>query len=238
MKKILFSSLLILAIACTAFAQEYNGATAEKRTIASFHGINVGTGIELVITAGETEEVAVSAATIEYRDKIITKVENGILKIYYDNKLNAPNKRKEHKDLKAWVSYKTLRELDANTGAEVEINGTLASASLKISANTGARIKGALNTSLLEVDQNTGSQLRLSGRAGDLKVEGSTGSKFEGEELVSNVCKVQVSTGAQVTINAAKEIVVKASTGGKVNYKGEADLKDFKKSTGGTIKKI
>ena len=238
MKKILFSALFLLALAGMAVAQEYNGATAEKRPVASFHGIHVGTGIELVITAGASEEVAVSAATTEFRDKIITKVENGILKIYYENKVNAPNRKKETKDLKAWVSYKTLSELDANTGAEVEINGTLKSSSLKMSANTGARVTGTVNATSLEIDQNTGSKLTLSGEAGDLKIEGSTGSKFDGEELKSNKCTVQVSTGAQVTINAVKEIVVRASTGGNVKYKGEADIKDFKRSTGGSVKKI
>ena len=102
--------------------------------MSSFHGIEVATGIELILTEGSTEEVAVSAATSEFRDKIVTKVENGILKIYYENKLGAINTKKENKKLKAYVSYKTLDRLNANTGAEVEIKGTLKASSMKMNA--------------------------------------------------------------------------------------------------------
>ena len=35
------------------------------------------TGIKLMLSEGNTEEVAVSADKPEYRDKIVTKVENG-----------------------------------------------------------------------------------------------------------------------------------------------------------------
>src|SRR6185503_14450751 len=68
---------------------------AEKRNVSGFHGINVGTGIKLILTEGKTEDVVVSADKIEHRDKIVTEVKGGILKIYYENKLGAANTRKE-----------------------------------------------------------------------------------------------------------------------------------------------
>src|SRR5258707_1347692 len=109
MKKALLS-LLVIAFTCNAFLAQntINDANAEKRSIGSFHGINVGTGIKLILTEGNTEEVAVSASKPEYRDKIVTRVENGILKLYYENKIKAINKKEERKELKAYVSYKTL----------------------------------------------------------------------------------------------------------------------------------
>ena len=61
-----------------------NDPNVEKRTVSSFHGIDVGTGIELMLTEGSTEALAVSAAKTEFRDKIATQVENGVLKIYGD----------------------------------------------------------------------------------------------------------------------------------------------------------
>src|SRR5687768_13691655 len=108
MMKIFLSFLVLLAVG-SAFGQKtFNDANAEKRTVGSFHGIDVGTGIELWLSEGATEEVAVSASETEFRDKIVTKVENGILKIHYDNKIGAVNKTRENKRLKAYVSYKTL----------------------------------------------------------------------------------------------------------------------------------
>lgn len=239
MKKLVFSLLILCFVSGGIFAQKtYNSDNAAKRNVSGFHGINIGTGIELVIMEGNVEEVAVSASKPEFRDKIVTKVENGILKIHYENKLSAPNTKKERKNLKAWVSYKMLDQLDANTGAQVKIEGTLKSASLKLKANTGAEVNGIISTGDLTVDQSTGSVINLSGTTSKLDIEGSTGSLFKGLDLKTNTCYAKVSTGAGITVTAEKELNVKANTGGYVKYKGEASIREITKNTGGSVSKI
>jgi len=238
MKKI-FLSFLLLASAYSLLAQKtISDPNAEKRNVGSFHGINVSTGIKLMLSEGATEDVVVSADKTEYRDKIITKVENGILKIYYENRLGAINTRKEKKELKAYVSYKTLDELDANTGAIVNIEGTLKSPSLKMAVNTGGEVKGTINVDDLDVDQNTGGMVMFSGDAGKLKVDGDTGAMFKGTDLKTNNCSVTASTGAGVYITVQKELNVKANTGGFVRYKGDAGIRDIKTNTGGSVTKM
>ena len=97
MKKILLSLLLLVGTSSFLLAQKtINDANAEKRNVSGFHGIDVATGIHLILTEGNSEEVAVSAATVEFRNRIVTKVEGGILKIHYDSKAGAINKRKEN----------------------------------------------------------------------------------------------------------------------------------------------
>ncbi len=239
MKKLLLSFSLLFVGATALLAQTViNDLNVEKRSVTGFHGIDVGTGIRLTLTNGNVEQVAVSAETTAFRDKIVTKVENGILKIYYDNKTDAINKKNVRKNLKAYVSYKMLDQLEANTGASVEVDGVLSSVSLKIKANTGARISGKISSDDLKVDQNTGSQITVSGQTNKLEVEGDTGSKFEGADLVTNVCNAKVSTGARISVTANKELSAKANTGGNVRYKGEPSVKEIKKNTGGSVSKI
>lgn len=239
MKKLLLS-LLLIAIASTFInAQKViNDANAEKREVSGFHGVSVATGIELILTAGTTEEVAVSAARNEFRDKIVTKVENGVLKIYYETKTGAINKIKETKDLRAYVSYKSLSELNVTTGAKLTVNGVLQSAKLDMTVNTGALVTGEVDITTLQVDQSTGSKVTLSGKVATLNVDGSTGSKFKGEDMSTSNCSVTVSTGAIVSVSAEKELQVKASTGGNVKYKGTPSIREIKKSTGGSVTKI
>ena len=167
------------------------------------------------------EEVAVSAATTEFRDKIVTKVENGILRIYYESQTGAINTKKEKKELKAYVSYKSLDVLNANTGSQVKISGVLEAPSLKMEATTGALVDGKIEIGNLSVSQNTGSKITVTGKAGKLEVDGGTGSKFEGEDMSADNCDVNVSTGARVSIHAEKELQANASTGGNIKYKGE-----------------
>lgn len=239
MKKLYLSLLLLTGFVLGGSAQStYSDPNAEKREVLSFRGIEVATGIELFLTAGEAEAVAVSAANTDYRDHIITRVENGILKVYYDSKMHSINKRKESKNLKAYVSYKQLDALSVNTGAQVKIQGVLKAYVLDIKANTGAQVSGQVMVKSLLVKQNTGSQVSLTGEAEKLDVDGDTGSKFKGEDMNTVSCNVTVSTGANVTISADKELAVKANTGGIVKYKGNAAIREIRTSTGGAVRRI
>lgn len=239
MKKSILSFLVLAAFLAPVFAQKtINDANAEKRTVGSFHGIDVATGINLILTEGSTEEVAVSAANIEHRDKIVTVVENGILKIHYATKMGAINKRNESKNLKAYVSFKSLDHLHVNTGADVEINGRMNSSFLELEASTGGQVKGEININELKVNQSAGSKIRLTGKADKLTIESNTGSKFSGEALYTNTCNVTASTGSVITISVDKELNAKANTGGNIRYKGAGGIREIKTNTGGSISKI
>lgn len=239
MKKTFFSLLLLAVLVTPSFAQKtINDANAEKRIVGSFHGIQVGTGIELTLTKGTSEEVAVSASEKEFRDKIVTEVVNGVLKIHYETKTGAINRKNENKKLKAYVSYKSLDLLHATTGAEVDIEGVLEAARLEMKANTGGQVKGEVNIGTLNVDQNTGSKITITGKVDKLEAQGDTGSKFQGENLTANTCVVEMSTGAGIYISVEKELNVKANTGGYIKYKGNAGIREIKTNTGGTVSRI
>ena len=85
-----FSFLTVLMLAgFTAVAQNpkvINDANAQKRTVTSFHGIAIQSGIDLYLNQGGDEAVAVSASDRDVRDRIVTEVEDGILHIYLDDK--------------------------------------------------------------------------------------------------------------------------------------------------------
>lgn len=239
MKKLFLSLLLIVALGGIAFSQKtINDPNAEKRTVTSFHGIDVGTGIVLTLTKGTAEDVAVSASETQYRDRIVTEVVNGILKIHYETKTGAINRKNQSKSLKAYVSYTGLDQLDVGTGAKVNIEGKLESPSLILKANTGGLVTGEINIGTLKVDQNTGSKINLTGKVEQLDASGSTGSKFLGENLTTNSCNADMNTGAGIYISVEKQLSVKANTGGYIKYKGAASIDKIKINTGGKISKL
>jgi hypothetical protein len=211
MKKTFLFLSLFVGLVSSSFAQKtINDANAEKRTVGSFHGIDVATGIELTLTKGATEEVAVSASEIEFRDKIVTEVRNGILRIHYETKSGAINKKNESKRLRAYVSYKSLDLLHVTTGAEVNIDGVVEATTFELKANTGGLVKAEINIGTLTVDQNTGSKITLTGKVDKLEAEGDTGSKFNGEDLTTNTCMVKMSTGAGIYISVEKSPMLKS----------------------------
>jgi hypothetical protein len=239
MKKTFLMFSLFLGIITISFSQKViNDDNAQKRVVGSFHGIDVATGIELTLTKGASEEVAVSASETQFRDKIVTEVVNGILKIHYETKSGAINKKNENKRLRAYVSYKSIDLLHVTTGAEVRVDGVLEATSLDLKANTGGLLKAEVNIGTLSVDQNTGSKITLSGKVDKLEAEGDTGSKFMGEDLVTNTCFIKMSTGAGIHISVDKEMSVKADTGGYIKYKGNGGIREVKTNTGGYVSRI
>ncbi|HVZ55303.1 MAG TPA: head GIN domain-containing protein [Chitinophagaceae bacterium] len=238
MNRLVLSLWLVTGFLAAGAQKTINDPEAEKRTVSGFHGIEVSTGIHLLLTQGNTEEVAVSASRPEYRDRIETVVENGVLKIRYKTRTGAINRIHEDKALRAYVSCRTLDLLHANTGADITIEGKLNVPSLEMEANTGAHVTGEFNLDRLRVDQSTGSKMTLSGQVASMSLEGSTGSKFFGEDLQVNTCEAEVSTGAALFIRVDKQLNARASTGGYIKYKGEGGLSEVKTSTGGHVSRI
>ncbi len=238
MKKLFL--LLFTFIAIATFAQEKNiitDADAQKRELSeSFTGIDVSSGIELYLTQGNEEAVAVSSSDEKYMERFKTEVENGILKIYYDNKgINwATNQKRK---LKAYVSFKALEKLHASGGASVKVQGSLQLKNLDLKFTSGSNFNGTITAGNLTVEQNSGSGIDITGNAGAIKIDVSSGAVFKGYDLVVDYCDAKASSGGGVRITINKELSAKANSGGGVRYKGSAVIKEIDVNSGGSVKK-
>lgn len=236
MKKIILSLWFLCAM---VFVQAQNtvirDANAEARNVGGFHAIEVSNGINLILNQGSTEAVAVSASSPEIRSRIKTVVSNGKLKIYFDNEgYKNTNVKKE---LRAYVSFKNLDDLDANSGADVVTDGNITVNELNITLSSGADFDGSVTATKLSVDQSSGSDMDIKGKVGELKVSASSGSDFSGYGLVSETCKAHASSGSDIEITVNKELQADASSGGDIGYKGNAVITNVSNSSGGKIKK-
>ena len=239
MKQIIFSLLLFFSI--SVLAQENTNiadANAVKRSITgSFTAISVTDGIDLYLTQGNEESVAVSASDEKFLERFKTEVENGTLKLYYDSKgisLGINGRKK----LKAYVSFKTLAKLNASGGAAVVAKTKIDVPVLSMKFTSGSHFTGEVNISNeLTVDQSSGSGISISGKSEKISVEGSSGSQFKGFDLVTEYCNARASSGAGVHITINKELNARASSGGGVKYKGTAVIKEINVNSGGVVKK-
>lgn len=239
MRKKIVIAVCTLLIGAASFAQQkltYD-ANAEKRTVGSFHGIKVATGIDLKISQGNTEEVAVSAATPEDRIKIKTEVVNGVLKIYYDRENNWTGVNTKKKQLKAWVSFKSIDMLSCSSGSDATAEGSITATNFSLHVSSGADFTGSINCSSLEAEVSSGADANVSGKAETAEITSSSGADFHGYGFSTNTCNADASSGGDIEITATKELKAEASSGGGVYYKGAAVIKNFSKSSGGSITK-
>lgn len=216
MKKILlFASIIFLGL--SAHAQKTVAeSNAQKRAVKSFHSIDVSSGIKVLLTQGDKEELAVAAGDPAYLEYIETTVKDGVLKITRNQDWKFWNQWKNWK-VTVYLSYKDLK---------------------LIKANSGAHISGSnLSFNNLEVNMSSGAYAELEGNTTDLSVEASSGAMFKGYNLTTTKCLAESSSGGGVQVNVSKELSARASSGGSIRYKGEGLIRDIKVGSGGTVKR-
>jgi hypothetical protein len=232
MKKILFCCCLLSSLLSFAQKTIYD-ANAVLREGKGYEAIEVSDGIDLFISYGE-EAIAVSASETKYRDKIKTVVQNGILKISYDEKGISWNTKR---NLKAYVSFKKLTALAASGGSDINVDGSIKGNELTIEISGGCDFKGRVDVNKLTIDQSGGSDVNISGTASKVSISASGGSDFNGSSLITDFCDADASGGSDVEITANKEITAKASGASDISYKGAASLIESKSSGASNVSK-
>jgi len=234
--------LLLLAVsiisfsACAQNEKVINDANAQSRSVGSFHAIRIEDGVDLYLTQGNQEAVAVSAGNEEYRDNIVTKVENGVLHIYYGEK-SGFNITWKNRKLRAYISAKAIDEIKASGGSDVIIQGTLSATKLSFDLSGGSDFVGEVKATELEIEQSGGSDVSISGTAANLKVSGSGGSDFNGYKLVADYVVIHVSGGSDAQLMVNKELYAEASGGSDIDYRGNPEIRHKSSSGGSSVTK-
>jgi len=205
----------------------------QVRQLSGFHGISVSSGIDLILTQKNVEEVAVEAES-EDLDKIITKVEDGILKIYMKDKswFGASWNKKSQK---VFVSFKSLDKLHASAGSDVSSQSVLKFDKLDLEVSSGSDVKFELEANELRVESSSGSDVSLNGKAAVAEVSASSGSDISAGDLETKKCTASVSSGSDINIKVTEELNANASSGGDISYSGNPKVKNIRKSSGGDV---
>lgn len=234
----LFVSLLMLTGTILAQKTIRDANVKSRNGLKNFHAVQVSHGIDLYLTQSSEEAVAVSAVSDEYRDKIITEVVDGVLKIYYE-KNNSWNwgSNSGNKKLKAYVSVKNLDKLSASGGSDVAFESVIRSNKLSISISGGSDLKGEIACDDLSLSASGGSDADLKGRASKASITASGGSDVNGYDLITDMCRVVSSGGSDVSITANKQMDATASGGSDIHYKGNATA-TTSKSGSSDIRKV
>ena len=227
---ILFAAALFQTTSLLA-AQTSDGR--QTRQITGFHGVSVSSGIDLYLTQKNVEEVFVEAES-EDLEKIVTKVEDGILKIYIKDKSwwgigwnNRPRK--------VFVSFKNLDKLQASAGSDVRAESVLKLDKLDCDVSSGSDVKLELEANEVRVGSSSGSDITLKGKATTIHADASSGSDINAGELETKKCKASVSSGSDIRVNVSEELDADASSGGDITYSGNPKTKNINKSSGGDV---
>jgi hypothetical protein len=240
MTLIKFISLVIVSLALNAC--QFNSFTfnkgvrgngvvvTEERSFndESFNRIEVSTGINLFLTQSDSPSISVQADE-NIQELIITKVENGTLKIFMDKSTHHVSSKK------VVVNFITIDQVKASSGSEVFSTNTLKIPSLDLSSSSGSEIELTVETTHITSSSSSGSQLKLEGKTKEFVGNASSGSQLNASKLTAQFCEVKASSGADLSVKCLEEFDANASSGANIeNY--ETSLKtSVKSSSGGHI---
>lgn len=225
--------LLVAVLAGSACAQNekvISDANASIRSVPEFHAIQIGDGIDLYLTQSNEQAVAISANKEEYRNQIVTRVDNGVLKIYYKQE-GGFNLSWRDRRLRAYISVKNIDEIKASGGSDIILQGSIAATKLSLELSGGSDFVGELKTTELFITMSGGSDMHIKGETTNLKVEATGGSDFKGYNLQSEYVIIEARGGSDAQLSVSKELYAEASGGSDIYYKGNPQLK--RNSSGG-----
>jgi Putative auto-transporter adhesin, head GIN domain len=231
--KYLFT-LLSFVIFSQVFSQEIiiNDPNAEVRNVTSFSGIKVSGGIDLYLSQGEEYSLAVSAREENYRDNIKTEVRNGVLYISYSDH---SGRNRGDKQLRVYISFKTLESLEGSGASEVMINGVLASNSMLLRLSGASNIKGAVKITNLNMELSGASVVTVKGTVENLKLNASGASDIKNYDLQVDNCVAEISGASDIRITITNSIAASASGASTLYYHGNPEKKDVTTSGASSI---
>ena len=237
MKKLVLGLVTLSTFLFTA-AQEtkIEDANAEKRSVKPFRSIKVSDGIDLYLSQSTEETVVVSASRDEYKSRLKTEVEDGLLKIYYDRESFA-DWTSSGKKLKVYVSFKTLDKLTATAGSSVIVDGMIKEEVLSLFIKSGATFKGIIEAGKLIVETESGAKSIISGSAGTFNVSANSGARMEAYALSTGKADIRSTSGAKVEVTVHEEMKLYASSGGSIYYKGKGKISEVGTNIGAIIRR-
>jgi Putative auto-transporter adhesin, head GIN domain len=236
MRKILFILWYgLLGLSSRAQQTIVHDANAELRPVKGYHGVEVSNAIDLYLSQGDQETVAVSAKDIKWRNRIVTEVVDGILRIHLEGKGWSVGNNK----LKAYVSFTTLDQVKASGASDVYVDGVITGNQLSLDLSGASDFKGAVKVGSLMLDQSGASDARITGVvSGMTTIRSSGASDVKGYDLVTDECDVHASGASDVRITINKELSADLSGASSVYYHGEGVIKESHTSGSSNVKKV
>lgn len=224
--------LLLLGFTTVTDAQQIiHDKDAEPRNVEEFHSIDVSSAIELRLSQGSENAVAVSASSAENRAGIKTEVRGGVLRIWYEQKKWFRNSGR----VRVYVAAKNLKRVEASGACDVIVSGELNMEELSIQLSGASDFKGAVKSVSLAVALSGASDVTIKGEAKNLNIDASGASHFKGYDLASENCLIEASGASDIKITVNKVLNAKASGASTIHYAGTGMISDLKTSGASNI---
>ncbi|MCL2511866.1 MAG: DUF2807 domain-containing protein [Bacteroidales bacterium] len=247
MKKIIFLSLLGLALATNVFGQK----TAQVQyAFKDFDGLVVSSGYDVYVEKGDNYSIVITVDA-EHAERVKALVSGGILILSVESGVFT----KGIKTLKAHITMPRLSSVKLSSGSDLVGNGVFVSESFQatlssgadmninirtekadISMSSGSDLKMNVETTALTLKSSSGSDAKLTGKAVNASFTASSGSDINAKDLQAHNVTIVASSGSGIKVHAEKTLTVSASSACNIVYSGNPVI-NANTSGGSSVKK-
>ena len=208
---------------------------AEVRKSGNFTAIELSGAIDLFLSQGIEEAIAVSASDADYKARIKTEIKGNTLHIYLNSKGLSWKIWGNHK-LKAYVTFKNLTKVESSGASNIRIMEGLKGDDFSLELSGASDLSGQVSVNTLRLSTSGASNIKISGSAEKAQLFASGACNIKGYDLKVNTGKVEASGASAISLFIIKEIDAEASGFSNILLKGPGIIKNISSSGGASIK--
>jgi hypothetical protein len=205
-----------------------NITTKTRDANQDFKRIEVSNGIKVILTQADNKSITVEADD-NIQEHIITKIENGILKIEADESYNATETPIVN------VKMPVINGLKTDSGSEITSSSVLITENMDVKADSGSEINIEVEADAIKLETESGSSIEASGKALKLETSSSSGSTIDAKNLMTNEIIAKSESGSSSSIYPILKLEAKASSGSAITYHKIPKTLSKEESSGGSV---
>ncbi len=207
-----------------------NITTETRPATQDFKNIEVSQGIKVNVEQADNTSITVETDD-NLQEHIITKIENGVLKIESDKNYNATESPIVN------VKMPIVNGLSASSGSEIKSSKKLISNTINVKSSSGSRITIEVESDAITLESSSGSEIKAGGKALKLETTSSSGSSINAKDLMSNEVIAQTTSGSSTSVYPILKLDAKASSGSSIDYYKVPKTVAKEENSGGSVSK-
>lgn len=241
MRKQFFSGALLLLIlslmtaSCGWRTVRGNGdITTSNRNEGNFRGVNAAGSFDVYFSQGDGNEIRIEADE-NLMQYIVTRVENGMLKIKTRNGVNI----RPSQDIKVYVKSPQFTEVSlAGSGNMIAESKITSTERIKMSiAGSGDIRISEVDAPKVEVHISGSGKVKGGGNTRDVEIRVAGSGDVEMRDLKAENAEIHIAGSGNVWIYASMKLDVNVAGGGDIHYFGNpSDVKSKMAGSGNLIK--
>ena len=202
-------------------------AAQETRDLSTFTGIGIGISADVYYTPGNSHEIKIEGNSKDVKD-LITKVENGMLKLKYEDW------RTKRSKLTIYITSKELDRVSLSGSGKFISDKAISSEEMSLALSGSGNIHFAM-LSVEEMDvkiSGSGNTHIDKGTAEEVDVKISGSGKFLAEAFEVSEFSAAISGSGSIKITVIEELEARISGSGSVHYHGDPQINSTSSGSG------